>query len=145
MKRHLTVASLLAGAALLASVGASASSDASYLAEVMEKPGYDPDREIIAVAPDGRVAAYTVYWTDERNRLGHFEPVGTHRDFRRLGLARAVMAAALARMRSAGMRSASVNHNEDNAGAGRLYESLGFEVKHRTYGYRSTVENVRRW
>jgi ribosomal protein S18 acetylase RimI-like enzyme len=118
---------------------------ASYLSEVMEKPGYDPDREIIAVAPDGRVAAYTVYWTDERNRLGHFEPVGTHRDFRRLGLARAVMAAALARMRSAGMRSASVNHNEDNAGAGRLYESLGFEVKHRTYGYRSTVENVRRW
>ena len=113
---------------------------ATYRSEVMERPGYDPAREIVAVAPDGRIAAYTVYWTDERNRLGHFEPVGTHRDFRRLGLARAVMATALARMHAAGMRSASVNHNEDNAGAGRLYESLGFEVKHRTYGYRSTVD-----
>jgi ribosomal protein S18 acetylase RimI-like enzyme len=118
---------------------------ASYRSEVIDKPGYDPTREIIAVAPDGRVAAYTVYWTDERNRLGHFEPVGTHRDFRRLGLARAVMATALERMRSAGMHSASVNHNEDNPAAGRLYESLGFEVKHRTYGYRSTVESIRQW
>jgi mycothiol synthase len=118
---------------------------ASYRSEVMEKPGYDPSREIIAVAPDGRVAAYTVYWTDERNRLGHFEPVGTHRDFRRLGLARAVMASALMRMGEAGMVSVSVNHNEENVAAARLYESLGFQVKYRTYGYRCTVENIRRW
>jgi ribosomal protein S18 acetylase RimI-like enzyme len=54
------------------------------------------------------------------------------------------MASALLRMGEAGMVSVSVNHNEGNVAAARLYESLGFHVKHRTYGYRSTVENIRR-
>lgn len=110
-----------------------------YRRQVMDKPGYDPDREIVAVAPDGRIAAYTVYWTDTRNRLGLFEPVGTHRDFRRLGLARAVMRYALRRMRAAGLTSVSVNHNADNQAARRLYESLGFVRVDQTSGYRRAV------
>lgn len=54
-----------------------------YRSVVMTKPGYQPEREIVAEAPDGRIAAFAVYWVDERNRVGHFEPVGTHHDFRR--------------------------------------------------------------
>jgi mycothiol synthase len=111
-----------------------------YRREVMDKPGYDPDREIVAVAPDGRIAAYAVYWSDTRNRLGLFEPVGTHRDFRRLGLGQAVMRHAMDRMRAAGLTSVSVNHNEDNVAARRLYESLGFVRTDRTYGYRRPSE-----
>lgn len=88
------------------------------------------------MAPDGRIAAYTVYWTDTRNGLGLFEPVGTHREFRRLGLGRAVMLHAMARMRSAGLVSVSVNHNADNVAARRLYESLGFVGTDQTYGFR---------
>jgi mycothiol synthase len=106
-----------------------------YRREVMGKAGYDPDREIVAVAPDGRIAAYTVYWTDTRNGLGLFEPVGTHREFRRLGLGRAVMLHAMERMRSAGLVSVSVNHNADNEAARRLYESLGFVRIDQTYGF----------
>jgi mycothiol synthase len=59
----------------------------------MDRPGYDPERAIVAVAPDGRIAASTMYWTDSRNGLGLFEPVGTHRDFRRRGRARLAAAA----------------------------------------------------
>jgi ribosomal protein S18 acetylase RimI-like enzyme len=109
---------------------------ALYRDEVMTKPGYDPAREIVAVAPDGRIAAFTVYWVDSRNRTGHFEPVGTHSAFQRRGLARAVMVAGMARMADAGMATATVNHNADNVAARRLYESLGFTKKHETYGYR---------
>jgi mycothiol synthase len=107
-----------------------------YRDEVMAKPGYDPAREIVAVAPDGRIAAYTVYWVDGRNRTGHFEPVGTHSAFQRRGLARAVMVEAMARMRDGGMATVTVNHNAENEAARRLYESLGFAKKHETYGYR---------
>jgi ribosomal protein S18 acetylase RimI-like enzyme len=107
-----------------------------YRAEVMEKPGYEPDREIVAAAPDGRIAAYAVFWVDERNGLGLFEPVGTHREFQRRGLGRAVMTHALERMRAVGLRSVSVNHNADNRPAQRLYESLGFVRTDLTYGYR---------
>jgi ribosomal protein S18 acetylase RimI-like enzyme len=112
---------------------------ALYRDEVMTKPGYDPAREIVAVAPDGRIAAFTVYWLDSRNRTGHFEPVGTHSAFQRKGLARAVMVAAMARMAEAGMASATVNHNTDNLAARRLYESLGFTKTHETHGYRRAV------
>lgn len=109
---------------------------ALYRDEVMARPGYDPAREIAAVAPDGRIAAFTVYWVDGRNRIGHFEPVGTHSAFQRRGLARAVMVEAMARMAGAGIATVTVNHNADNEAARRLYESLGFTKKHETYGYR---------
>ncbi|WP_051366418.1 GNAT family N-acetyltransferase [Hamadaea tsunoensis] len=104
--------------------------------EVMTGPGFDPAREIVAEAPDGRIAAFAVYWTDLRNRLGHFEPVGTHPDFQRRGLGRAVLAEGLRRMRAAGMTTVSVNHDADNAPAAGLYRSLGFAPVTRTSGYR---------
>ncbi|MFB9234661.1 GNAT family N-acetyltransferase [Plantactinospora siamensis] len=107
-----------------------------FRSAVMTKPGYAPEQEIVAEAPDGRVAAYAVYWLDHRNAAGHFEPVGTAKDFRRRGLARAVMLAAMHRMRAAGMRAVSVNHDAANVPARRLYESLGFTRVAETYGFR---------
>ncbi|GAA1267158.1 hypothetical protein Psi02_08920 [Planotetraspora silvatica] len=107
-----------------------------YRTEVMRKPGYDPDREIVVEAPDGTIAAFTVYWTDDRNKIGHFEPVGTHRDFQRRGLARAVMSHAMVCMRDLGMTTVTVNHDAENLAARMLYASLGFEKKHETYGFR---------
>lgn len=62
-------------------------SAAAFREEVMRKPGYHPERELLVVAPGGQVAAFTVTWLDELNKVGHFEPVGTHRGFRRRGLA----------------------------------------------------------
>lgn len=102
----------------------------------MNAPGYDPEREIVAEAPDGRIAAFTVYWTDARNATGHFEPVGTHPDFHRRGLARAVMLHAMRLMRDEGAATVTVNHNAVNIPARRLYESLGFERTHHTLGFR---------
>jgi ribosomal protein S18 acetylase RimI-like enzyme len=107
-----------------------------YRREVMEKPGYAPERELVAESPDGRIAAFAVYWIDERNRVGHFEPVGTHREFQRRGLARAVMSDAMRRMRAVGMSTVTVNHNAENSGARRLYESLGFRKRCQTVGFR---------
>lgn len=107
-----------------------------YREEVMRKPGYDPARELVVEAPDGRIAAFTVIWLDERNRTGHFEPVGTHRDFQRRGHARAVMRHGLHLMHAAGMTLATVNHNAENVAALKLYESLGFAKRHETHGFK---------
>jgi mycothiol synthase len=108
----------------------------SYRTSVMQKPGYDPEREIVVESPDGRIVALAVYWIDELNRTGHFEPVGTHRDFRRRGLARAAMVEAMRRMAAAGMRAATITHEAENVAALRLYESLGFRKRYETYGFR---------
>ncbi|MEU4332077.1 GNAT family N-acetyltransferase [Nonomuraea dietziae] len=110
-----------------------------YRSEVMDKPGYDPAREIVAEAPDGRIAAFAVYWVDELNGVGHFEPVGTHRDFQRRGLGRAVMLEAMRRMRDLGLSTVTVNHNAENTAAHALYASLGFVRTHETYGFRAPV------
>lgn len=106
-----------------------------YRGEVMRQPGYDPDREILAVAPDGQVAALTIIWLDELNKVGRFEPVATHRAFHRRGLARAVMVYGMREMRRAGMRTASVDHDATNVAARTLYEGLGFTKKYETYGF----------
>src|ERR671936_569373 len=50
--------------------------------------GYELDQ--VAVAPDGSFAAFCLCWLYEENRAGNLEPVGTHSDHRRRGLARAV-------------------------------------------------------
>ena len=55
--------------------------------------------EWVVVAPDGRFAAFTNLWIDQVNRSMLFEPVGTHSDFRRQGLGKALMLYALRRMR----------------------------------------------
>jgi ribosomal protein S18 acetylase RimI-like enzyme len=107
-----------------------------YAREVMAKPGYDADREIVAVAPDGRIAAFAVIWLDGLNGVGHFEPVGSHADFRRLGLARAVIVEGFQRMRAAGMRSATVEYDATNAAAAALYARLGFVTRFETFGCR---------
>jgi GNAT superfamily N-acetyltransferase len=98
--------------------------------------GPEIDGELVAVAPDGRVAAFTVIWCDGVNRVGLFEPVGTRPNYQRLGLARALMVEGLRRMSRAGMRRAIVEHDVTNSAATALYRALGFETRYETHGYR---------
>jgi ribosomal protein S18 acetylase RimI-like enzyme len=60
------------------------------------------------------------------NGVGMFEPVATHPDFQGKGLAKAVMAEGLRRMKAAGIRRATLGFDPNNAAALGLYRSLGF-------------------
>jgi ribosomal protein S18 acetylase RimI-like enzyme len=103
---------------------------------------YRPELDCIAVAPDGRVASYVLVWYDDANRVGELEPVGTHQDFRRLGLARAVSLDALRRLREAGAERAIVLCRGDDAypAPKRLYESVGFRQHTRSVEFRKTAQ-----
>ena len=105
---------------------------------VMRAWPYRADLDCVAVAPDGRVAAYCLAWLDEQNRAGELEPVGTHADFRRRGLAAAVCAFALRRLREEGAERAVVYARGDAAypAPRLLYESLGFRARARTLTFR---------
>lgn len=92
----------------------------------MRSPAYDPEGDLVVAAPDGRIAAFCIIWIDSRNRVGLFEPVGTHPDFQRQGFGRGMMLAGLRRLQSHGMREAIITTGSRNAGALRLYEALGF-------------------
>lgn len=106
-----------------------------YRDEVMLKPGYHPELERVVVAPDGRFAAFCVLWLDEINHVGLFEPVGTHSDFQRMGLGKALMADSLRMLWQLGFSRAQVASEVSNDAANALYRSVGFQPKHKFISY----------
>ena len=100
---------------------------------------YRADLDCVAVAPDGSVASYTLAWLDEENRVGEFEPVGTHEAHQRRGLGRAVNLFALQRLRDEGATEALVGCRGDDAYPipRKLYESVGFRELAATLSFRA--------
>jgi GNAT superfamily N-acetyltransferase len=98
---------------------------------------YRADLDCVAEAPDGRLVSYCLAWLDPDNRAGELEPVGTHADFRRLGLASAVCRFALRRLEEEGATQATVYAAVDpaNPGPKALYESIGFAETSRFLRY----------
>lgn len=97
--------------------------------QFMRAPGYNRDLDLVAVSPDGQFAAFAMCWVDPESRVGQFEPVGTAPEFRRKGLARAVLEEGLHRMRAHGSEHAIVIVEAEEQAACRLYEAVGFEVR----------------
>jgi GNAT superfamily N-acetyltransferase len=89
---------------------------------------YRADFDFVVEAPDGSLAASALGWYDGANRVGEFEPVGTHSAHRRLGLARAVMLFGMQRFRAAGATHAIVGcrGDADYPIPKLVYESIGF-------------------
>ena len=89
---------------------------------------YRAELDCVLEAPDGTFAAYVLCWYDDANRVGELEPVGTHPDYRRQGLGAAVCRYALQRLQQEGAAQAVVyaGGRDEDEGARRLYESIGF-------------------
>lgn len=100
------------------------------------------EREWVVVAPDGRFAAFTNLWVDRVNRSLLFEPVGTHSDFRRQGLGKALMVYAMRRMQAEhGIECAYVGHEpaDKNPASGALYAAVGFKPLFEIYDYKKPI------
>jgi GNAT superfamily N-acetyltransferase len=104
----------------------------AYTAEAYESvrqtAAYRGDLHILVEAPDETMAASTIMWFDEANSSAEFEPVGTHPDYRRLGLARAMMLHGMHRARAAGATHMTVVclGAPGHPAARALYHGLGF-------------------
>ncbi len=92
----------------------------------MASPGYSKDCDWAVIAPDGRVAVFCIVWPDGKSQIGQFEPVGTHPDFQRRGLGKAIMLTGMRYLRDLGMRDVRICVLADNPAAIKLYESVGF-------------------
>lgn len=95
--------------------------------DFMRSPVYQPELDIVAIAPDGQVGAFCIVWVDAINKVGLFEPVGTHPDFQHKGLGRAVMLEGMKRLWEHGMKHVIVSADEDNIAGIKLYEAMGFQ------------------
>jgi GNAT superfamily N-acetyltransferase len=97
--------------------------------DVRQTAAYRGDLHILVEAPDGTMAAETIMWLDEANKTVEFEPVGTHPDYRRLGLARAMMLHGMHQARAGGATHATVAclGALGRPAARDLYCSVGFK------------------
>ncbi len=98
--------------------------DVTWYRNIQNAPFYRRDLDLIALDPDGAVAAFATIWFDDVVRTGAFEPVGTVPAYQRRGLGKALMAAGLHRLKKMGATLATVGSYSEAAGA--LYASAGF-------------------
>ena len=105
-----------------------------YDARFQRSPFYRHDLHMICEAPDGTFAAFAGFTFEEVNHTAILEPVGTHPDHRRLGLAQAVIGEGLRRVKALGATVVYVGTGDDVA-ANRLYESLGFTAYDRCHAW----------
>ena len=106
----------------------------TYTAEgyegVRRTPPYRGDLHVLVEAPDGTMAASTIMWLDEANKTAEFEPVGTHPDYRRRGLGRAMLlhGMQLARVAGATHMTVACLGAPGHPAARGLYYSVGFRM-----------------
>jgi len=87
---------------------------------------YREDLDIVAVGPDGRFVAFCTVRIDPLSKIAELEPVGTHPDYRQLGLAKAVICESLKRLEKYKPSVVVILGAAPTEGARKLYESVGF-------------------
>ena len=103
----------------------------AWRARTLARPEYRPDLDLVAVAPDGRLAAFCICWLNRRpggEVSGQVEPLGVHADFRRQGLGRTILVAGLRRLQEHGAASVAVETDNYRDAAFALYTAVGFAV-----------------
>ena len=93
---------------------------------VKRMPQFRADLVTIVLAPDGTVASYCIGWLDERSHTLEIEPLGTHREYRRRGLATSVVHEVIHRAWANGAKHVLVwNDPQTNPNAYGLYTGAG--------------------
>ncbi len=91
---------------------------------------YRADLHALIEAPDGTLAATAIIWLDDSARTAEFEPVGTHRNFRRRGLGTALQLHGMHLARAAGANRMLVACRGAPAhpAARNMYYGVGFRA-----------------
>ena len=92
---------------------------------VLKAPCFRHDLNLVAEAPDGSFAAHVGMAYEPMNRWSIFEPVCTHPDHQRKGLARSLMFEGLHRLKAVGAQHVHVDTGS-GAGQNAFYNTIGF-------------------
>jgi GNAT superfamily N-acetyltransferase len=107
---------------------------AETLEEIARGSFYIRDLDLVAEAPDGAIASFCTFRVDPVSRATELEPMGTHPDYRGLGLAKALISEGMRRLKDYDPLNLYIDGAADNPGANRVYEATGFDTKG-TYFY----------
>jgi len=96
--------------------------DPTWYRNIQTAPSYRRDLDLVAVAPDGAIAAFCTIWFDDVTRTAYFEPVASVPAHQRRGLGKALLTEGLRRLQRMGARYAFVGGFSPAANA--LYRSV---------------------
>jgi ribosomal protein S18 acetylase RimI-like enzyme len=100
---------------------------------------YNKDLDLVAVDRHGNFAAFCTVRIDPVSRMAELEPVGTHPDYRKLGLARSVISEGLRRLQKYHPSSICILGAAASEAANALYESVGFTEKTEVHIWRKKL------
>jgi mycothiol synthase len=96
--------------------------DPTWYRNIQTAPLYRRDLDLVAVAPDGAIAAFCTIWFDDVTRTAYYEPVATVPAHQRKGLGKAIMTEGLRRLQCMSATRAFVGGY--NQAANALYQSV---------------------
>ena len=89
--------------------------------ELQRAPDYRPELDLYVKSPDGEFVSFCIVWWDEKNQIATLEPVGTVPDYRRKGLAQAVVYEGIRQAADHGAKHVLVGSGQE------FYLAIGFE------------------
>jgi mycothiol synthase len=96
--------------------------DPTWYHNIQKAPLYRRDLDLVAIAPDGAIAAFCTVWFDDVTRSAYVEPVATVPAHQRRGLGKALVTEGLRRLQYMGATVAFVSGFSPAANA--LYRSV---------------------
>jgi ribosomal protein S18 acetylase RimI-like enzyme len=96
--------------------------DPTWYRNIQTAPLYRRELDLVAVAPDGAIAAFCTVWFDDVTRSAYIEPVATVPAYQRRGLGKALVTEGLRRVQCMGATVAFVSGYSPAANA--LYQSV---------------------
>jgi ribosomal protein S18 acetylase RimI-like enzyme len=96
--------------------------DPTWYRNIQTAPLYRRDLDLVAITPNGAVAAFSTIWFDDVTRSAYFEPVATVPAHQRRGLGKAILTEGLRRLQRLGATRAFVGGYSLAANA--LYRSV---------------------
>jgi len=103
--------------------------NAEVYEEITRCSFYKQDLDLVAVAPDGTFASFCTFRMDPISRITDLEPMGTHPNHRRLGLAKALIFEGFKLAMKYNPTLFYIGGAANTLAANRLYDSVGFTEK----------------
>jgi len=112
---------------------------AEFLEGIASRSFYHEDLDLVAVAPDGNIASFCTFRVDPPSRITELEPVGTHPDYRGMGLAKALLCKGFRHLKRYNPTLLYIGGAADTPAANRLYASVGFSEKNAYHYWSKTI------
>lgn len=104
------------------------------LEELKKMPDYDASLDIAVMNDQQEVVSFVILWYDEKNQIGILEPVGTHPDYRGLGLAKTAIYHGCNQLMQRGAKAVYVGSNQE------FYKKIGFSYVAEDKVYKKSIK-----